>query len=142
MARSFTLKVTAACITMAARENSVKCMIAQSVKEMGGRHPVVTRERVSFNLDGTHYSYPLPAKAAVELIKFDEGKAVNPFVIQLHGATATTRPVQKSAPKTKKKNVKAILPKGARKKRSYHFKDGPHRGFRRADGLRMIEVKE
>lgn len=141
MARSFTLKITQRCITVSSRENSVKCMIAQAVKDAGGHYPVVTKERVSFNKDGIHYSYPLPAKAAVELIKFDEGQKVEPFIIQLQGATATTRPVpERKPPQRRKSDITKIL-KGARTRRKSDRTNGPHRGFRRADGLRMIEVK-
>lgn len=134
--RDFTLKITKNLIIEAARENSAKCMIARAIHEAGGTYPSVTKELISFNKDGVRYSYPTPARAAKELVRFDEGEDIQPFVVRLSRNVCSTRPVayvpraKVVKPKTKLDGARVI--ESARRK-------GPHRGVRRASGLRVVE---
>lgn len=139
MSRSFTLKVTEAVIVEATREDSAHCMIAVAVYQAGGRYPTITKETVSFNYHGTRYTYPLPAKAALELVRFDEGEKIVPFVVQLAGNSAAVRPVRQRSHSRKKQN--GTLLKGARRKPRHNGHRRIHRGHRRANGLRVLEVK-
>lgn len=95
MAKTLTLDITRPIIMAATRKRASLCMIAKAVHQAGGRYPKVTSDTVSFNMGETRYTYPLPARAAVELRKFDdEGKlAVKPFKVVLAGNLASTRPV-------------------------------------------------
>lgn len=151
MAKTLKLKITADVIKGATAENSAKCMIAQAVRLAGGRSTHVTAESVSFNMGDKRYTYPLPAKAAVELIKFDtDKKSVKPFVVTLAGHTGFVRDVVKRGPKKKKKtqskkgkkfDVTKVL-KGARKggPTGTHPTGKAKRGVRRFHGLRVIEA--
>lgn len=140
MSRSFTLKITQAVIAEAAREDSAKCLIAMAIHAVGGRYPAVSKEVISFNYHGTRYTYPTPAKAAMELVRFDEGEEIAPFVISLSGHSASERPVHYV--KKVVKRTQAKLPNGARRKRRHSGRTRIHRGIRRANGLRVIEVKD
>ena len=145
MARSCTLKVTTANVVEAAREHSSKCMLAQAIKDIGGTYPTVTADTISFNRKGIRYSWPLPAKAAKELIAFDEGNRVLPFVLHLSAAACMTRPVREVTPEEEAARKKAAL---ARKRtpllngaRAINRHKGKriHRGIKRVNGLRVIE---
>lgn len=138
MARSFTLKINAATITKSARENSARCMIAQAIKDIGGTYPAVTKEGVAFNMNRVRYTYPLPASAAAELLKFDEGKEVRPFVIHLQAHAGSERPVRYERQVEKRKIDVTKIIKGS-KKTNGRRKRRLHRSTRRAAGLRVIE---
>ena len=143
MAKTLTLKITQKVINESSKANSSKCMIARAVRLHGGRSIQVTRESVSFHMADKRYTYPLPAKAAVELMKFDANpKSVKPFVVTLSGASGYERPITKTkghkngGPK-KKVDVTKIL-KGSRKSVSTKAK-GAKRTNRRFLGLRVIQ---
>jgi hypothetical protein len=128
--KSTTLKIPQDLIDEATSANSARCMIAQAVRlQLGGTSVNVTAESVSYNLDGNRYTHPLPARAAVELKKFDEDKtSVRPFQFVLDGRLAFARPVKKRplatkrGPTTRRRNPAAS------------------RSIRRFHGLRVIEV--
>lgn len=134
--RQVTLKITQRLIDEATQKNSRTCMIAQAIRGIGGWSTHVTAESVSFNLGEKRYTYPLPPRAVVELLKFDKNKgAVSPFSIVLRGNTGFMRPVAqrpalgKRTQKRKYKTKPTGRPKGA-----------PRRSERRYHGLRVIEV--
>ena len=144
MAKTISLKITQKVINESSKANSSKCMIARAVRLAGGRSIQVTRESVAFHMGDTRYSYPLPAKAAIELMKFDGNpKSVKPFVVTLPGSSGYERPVIKykghSKGGGKKVDVTKIL-KGSRKSVSIKAKGGK-RTNRRFLGLRVIEAK-
>jgi hypothetical protein len=145
MAKTLKLKITQKVIDESSKANSSKCMIARAVRLAGGRSIQVTRESVAFHMDDKRYSYPLPAKAAVELIKFDGNpKSVKPFVVTLHGASGYERPIiktkghSKGGSKAKKIDVTKVL-RGSRKVVSTKPAKGAKRTNRRFLGLRVIE---
>lgn len=128
--KTITLNITQALIDEATQKKSTTCMIAQAIRHAGGRSTHVTAENVSFNLGDSRFTYPLPARAAVELRKFDrDKKSVRPFRFALDGRSAFSRPVIKRPHATKR---------GPTKHRRH--KRGPRRSERRYHGLRVIEV--
>lgn len=144
MAKTINLKITQKVIDASSKANSSKCMIARAVRLAGGRSIQVTRESVSFHLGDKRYSYPLPAKAAIELMKFDSSpKSVKPFMVTLAGASGYERPIiktkghSKGGSKAKKRlDVTKVL-RGSRKVVSIKPK-GAKRTNRRFLGLRVI----
>jgi hypothetical protein len=128
--RSKKLNITQELISMAESANSARCMIAQAVRlQLGGTSVNVTAESVSYNLDGNRYTHPLPARAAVELKKFDEDKtSVRPFQFVLDGRLAFARPVKKRPLATKRGPTKQRRTPTA------------SRSIRRFHELRVIEV--
>jgi hypothetical protein len=130
---SHTVNVTREIIDEATPLNSARCMIAQAVRHFGGTSTNVTAESVAFNLDGARYVYPLPAKAVVQLIKFDNkaGKAIRPFKFQLSANTGLMKEIQEREPH------------GAHKKKTRKSKGKRDtvRTVRRFHGLRVIEVR-
>lgn len=147
MAKTLNLKITQKVIDDSSKANSSKCMIARAVRLAGGRSIQVTRESVAFHLGDKRYSYPLPAKAAIELMKFDSNpKSVKPFMVTLAGASGYERPIiktkghSKGGGKGKKKiDVTKIL-RGSRKVVSTKAGKGAKRTNRRFLGLRVIEA--
>lgn len=129
MAKSLTLKITQKIIDDAVSKNSAHCMIAQAARMAGASSTNVTAEAITFNMGDMRYTYPLPARAAAELVKFDKNKKLaEPFQFTLDGRTAFERPV-KHNPNAKKR--------GPTKKRA---KPTAKRSVRRFHGLRVIEV--
>jgi hypothetical protein len=127
--KSLTLNITQKIIDEAVPLNSSKCMIAQAVRHAGGCSVNVTAESVTFNIDETRFTYPLPPKAAIELLKFEEDKrSVQPFRVVLDARRALSRPVDRRPHAVKR---------GPTKKKQ---KPGPRRSVRRFHGLRVIEV--
>lgn len=147
MAKTINLKITQKVIDVSSKSNSSKCMIARAVRIAGGRSIQVTRESVTFHLGEKRFQYPLPAKAAVELMKFDSNKkSVKPFVVTLSGASGYERPIIKhpghskgGGKKKKVVDVTKIL-KGSRKTSDGKRHRGPKRTNRRFLGLRVIEA--
>lgn len=131
--RSITVKISQEVIDEANSRDSSKCMIAQALRMAGASSTNVTAESASFNMDGMRYTYPMPAKAAVELIRFDTDKSlVKPFTFILDGRLGFSRPVIKR-------------PNNHRGKTKHATKSNPQlaaarRTIRRHHGLRMIEV--
>lgn len=129
--KSHTINITQKILDKATPEDSGHCVIAQAVRKLGGKSVRVTAERVLFNLGGLRHDYPLPARAAVELVKFDRRgkKAIGPFKFVLSANTGTAVAVEKRKPQG---------PYKPRKKRGK--KKGPRFCKRRFHGLRVIEV--
>lgn len=128
------IEVTQAIIDEAKERNSSSCMIAQALRHAGASSTNVTAESASFNMAGFRYQYPLPARAAAALIKFDEDKSsVKPFKFRLAAAQGFVRPMKKR-----------LDPKRAGKKRRAKSKTRQQatRSNRRFHGLRMIALKE
>lgn len=131
--KTMTLKITQDLINEAMQKDSAKCMIAQAVRMAGGSSTRVTAEHVAFNIDDVRYTFPMPAKASVELLKFDHSKKdAKPFTITLDGRQGFSRPVirhpeRKGRGPTKAKR-KPGFPKIRRSERRYH-------------GLRVLEVQ-
>jgi hypothetical protein len=129
MSKSMTINITQKAIDERVSKNSSKCMIAQAVRLAGGRSTHVTAESVTFNLGNTRYTFPLPAKAAVELLKFEEDKStVAPFKLKLRNGferPVITRPHAKKRGPTKKQQRRSTA----------------CRTVRRFHGLRVIEVE-
>lgn len=132
-----TVSITKEILDSAVPENSGHCAIAQALRHMGASSTRVTADTVVFNMDNKRYTYPLPAKAAVELIKFDEGKPVKPFKFILQGNCGTVMDVEERGPYKKLKGVtkKAKSSRGKRGKSK-----NPRFCVRRFHGIRVIHV--
>lgn len=128
LAKSFNLTITQDLIAEATQKNSNYCMIAQALRYRGASSTNVTAETVRFNLDGVRYSYPLPAKAAAELLKFDDGKSVKPSKLKISANTGFASPIRRSP--------KGYV-KGPHRKKA--AKSGVKQSTRRYQGLRMLE---
>lgn len=106
-------------------------MLAQAIRKLGGSSTNVTAESVAFNMDGYRFTYPLPAAAAHELIKFDKNKKLTaPFKFVLHSNTGFIKPVVPRGKVKRKENEEPrryTTPKVKRSWRRYH-------------GLRTLEV--
>ena len=129
MTKSFQVNITQEIINSASVADSSKCMIAQALRMRGCSSTNVTAESATFNFGDTRYTFPLPASAAVELMKFDQGKdGVKPFTFVLNGKTGFTRPINRNPPQAKRGPTKKRGPNAAKRcKRRFH-------------GLRVIEV--
>lgn len=130
---SRTVHVTQEIINLATPENSARCVLAQALRHIGATSTRVTADNVSFNKDNKRYTYSLPAKAAVELVRFDEGKSIKPFKFTLHGNCGTVMDVVKKAPYGPYK-------KKAKTKRAKRKSKSPRFCVRRFHGIRIIQV--
>lgn len=102
--KSLSLNITEPIIRKSIPKNATYCMIANPVRAKGKTSVRVTTEVVVFNDGIWRYTYQLPAKAAVNLIKFDAGKKVAPFKTVLNAATASVRPVIFRGPNKRKRS--------------------------------------
>lgn len=127
--KSITLKITKEIIKESVESDSSHCMIAQALRHIGAYSTNVTAEKAVFNLDGYRYIYPLPPKAVVQLIKFDQDKEqIRPFKFMLDGRYAFKKLIEKH-PYARRRGPTKIhhAPKYKRSKRRFH-------------GLRIIEI--
>jgi hypothetical protein len=128
-AKSITINITKEILEESVSADSSKCMIAQALRLKGASSVNVTAESVSFNMDETRFTYPLPARVAVKFLKFDESKnSIRPFSFQLQSQLAFSRPVIKCPNRTKRGPTK-IGHAYKRSKRRFH-------------GLRVLEARE
>lgn len=129
--KTIAVRITPELIRDSVKEDSSKCMIAQALRLEGAHSVHVTTESASFNLGATRYTYPLPARAAKELIQFDRDKSkVRPFEFRINLDRAYSRPVLRRP--NRKKRGPTVHRKAQTVKRSK----------RRFHGLRIIEVSE
>lgn len=128
--QNFTVNVRQECIDEGVRGDSSGCMVEEALRRIRGVTSVnVDAALIRFNFEHHRYFFPTPAKAAVNIIAFDDGKPVRPFKFRLqHGMCA---PVNYRGPRA--------TPKA---KHRTHAKRGTgvRRKIRRFHGVRVIEV--
>ena len=69
-----TLDIDERAYAVAVRNNAGKCVVAQSIRLKAGEFTSVdvTSETARFNFRGIRYSYTMPAKARLLVVRFDE----------------------------------------------------------------------
>jgi hypothetical protein len=84
-------------IATSCRRNSGHCMIADSMKRLGGKYVLVDLQTIRYSdlKKGTRYTFLTPPTAQRALLAFDQGKAVKPFAFEL-GAPVKTRKVMRA----------------------------------------------
>jgi hypothetical protein len=123
---NLTVDVSQDVIDESIQKDSAHCMISQALRLAGAASTKVTAEHASFNFNGHRYTYPLPAKAAAELVQFDEDKnKVKPFKFTLSSNVGFVRSVYKrpdaaARGPTRKKRAKSKGRKITRSTRRYH----------------------
>lgn len=87
------LDITEDLIAESTKRDSSHCMIAEAVKRAvpGARSVAVDLQTIRFTdpLKAQRYVYLTPRRAQVALVNFDQGKAPEPFQIQLRGGSVT-----------------------------------------------------
>lgn len=126
---SVNLRITDKILDVSVAKDSTHCMIAEALRQRGAWSINVNAEIVAFNIGEFRLMYPLPASAAIQLLRFDNREEVHPFAITLHCNTGFLRKV------TRKPSTH-----GSGKRRPYQkrAKSGVKRSTRRVHGLRQL----
>lgn len=135
--KSYKIKVPQSVIDKASKQNSKRCMVAQSVRQEipGARSVDVTSSRVKFTLGKTRFVYDMPGKAAKAVELYDDAGpwAVEPFSFTLDERQCTTGPVIKHPKRAYKKRSKTTAAKirNGKTRRKRVSKDQTHVSRRR-----------
>lgn len=136
MRKNFTVSITDDILKRSKPGTSKECMVAMAVREQipGAWSVNVSSDSIRFNLggerddEGTRYSFPTPALAAMCIQKFDDGKKVRPFRLRLQAAQCYTSPVLKRGSQRK-----------SRHKKKTRQRPAARCTVRRFHGIRLIE---
>lgn len=104
------VKIDERTIGEAVRRNSHRCMIADAIQKAEPKaiHISVDLQKIEFSLkkDGTRFTFLTPRKAQESLIKFDQGKKVEPFEFSILPIRMKAMGWRAAHPKTKRGKYK------------------------------------
>lgn len=130
------LDITQEVIDRSVPKSATCCVLAEAIKDVGGRNVNVTAERAAFTFNGLRYNYTIPAREVPQIIDFDRRgrRAVKPHKVLLSGLSCSVKPVvtreRKAATAASRKRNKVVR----RKRRQIR------RTNQRFEGVRIIRV--